>query len=353
MIRLFYPVFLVLLEIVFAASCFPQTTQSKKPSSHEVFRIQFYNTENFFDTFDDPNTADNEFLPDSKRHWTYKRYQQKLNNIYKVIISLGDQPPALVGMAEVENDLVLKDLTQKTPLLKFNYHFIHHDSPDPRGIDAALLYRPDQFKPLKITFYKVRFSEDARKRTREIVYVKGLALGTDTIHVFVNHWPSRVSGELKTERLRLNAAHILRQKTDSIMHQSPSAKIVIVGDFNDEPTDQSILNELKALPLNRNAESKSLYNLSLPWMKEISIIGTLKYKGDWSVFDQIIVSSSLLKHSTQGLKYLKGSAKIDDAVFLLIKDDKYGGNQPFRTYNGYKYTGGFSDHLPVYFDLYK
>ncbi len=319
--------------------------------TQKTCRIFFYNTENFFDTFDDPNTNDNEFLPNSERHWTYQRYLQKVNNIYKVIISLDIQPPAIIGLSEIENDHVLVDLTQKTPLLKYSYRFIHKDSPDPRGIDVALLYRPELYHPIKNTFIQINFPFDKRHRTRDILYTKGIILNTDTIHIFVNHWPSRYGGQSKSFPFRNIVAQVLRQKIDSIFKSSSKSKIIIVGDFNDNPDDISITKVLNTSPIASNINNTTLYNLSYSWLKTIDKIGTIKYKGEWSIFDQIIISGTLLNEGSHSLYYKKSTAKIDDDSFLLEDDEKYGGREPFRTYNGLKYMGGFSDHLPVYFDL--
>lgn len=265
---------------------------------------------------------------------------------------MGAQPPSIIGLAEIENRKVLNDLTQNTPLGKFNYQIIHKDSPDPRGIDVGLLYRPDYFKPLNYSFIHVFFSFDSTRKTRDIIYIKGIALGHDTIHVFVNHWPSRMKGQARSEHLRDETAKILRHKTDSLFCISKNSKIIIIGDFNDDPDDESIQNNLKALPIKDKIVNGQLYDLSEKWLKDISVIGTIKYKGKWSVFDQVIVSSGMLVSNSKYLKCLPSSASIYFPNFLLTDDKNYSGKTPYRTYNGYKYAGGFSDHLPVYLDLF-
>jgi len=329
-----------------------QTEKSVASSSSPNLRIMFYNTENFYNTFDDPKTNDNEFLPSSPRHWTLKRYQTKLNNIYKVIISMGAQPPSIIGLSEIENRKVLNDLAQNTPLIKFNYQIIHKDSPDPRGIDVGVLYRPDFFKPLNYSFIRISFSSDSARRTRDIIYIKGIALGHDTIHVFVNHWPSRMGGQARSEILRDETAKILRNKIDSLFFLSKNNKIIIIGDFNDDPDDESIQNDLKAIKVTDKIVKGQLYDLSERWLKDIFTVGTIKYKGKWSIFDQIIVSSGLLVNNSKGLKCFPSSAGIYFPNFLLTEDKNYSGKTPFRTYNGYKYIGGFSDHLPIFIDLF-
>ena len=336
----------------------PANTQSQKIKANKVkfnntdcFRIFFYNTENFFDTIDDPKTEDNEFLPGSKRHWTQKRYYNKLNNIYRVFISAGIQPPSLIGLCEIENKSILNDLTQKTPLIKFNYRYLHHDSPDPRGIDVALLYRPDQFKPLQTQYIKIIFPFDTARKTREILYVKGIAFKSDTLHVFVNHWPSRARGQVESIPYREQTARILRHKVDSLSRLNAKNKIIIIGDFNDEPDDLSVSNDLGALNISNTVKESALYNLSAGWLKNVQNIGTIKFKGKWQIFDQIIVSGTLIKSSAKELICDINTAKIFAADFLLKDDRVYSGKTLFKTYTGFKYTGGFSDHLPVYLDL--
>jgi predicted extracellular nuclease len=319
---------------------------SKRPVDRE-YLILFYNTENFFDTYDDPDKNDNDFLPTSKRYWTKDRYFVKLEHISKVILSSGIEPPVIAGFAEVENLFVLKDLTQNTPLSKFNYKIIHHDSPDPRGIDVAVIYRPDVYKPIRNIFYKIVSTKDHELHTREILYSKGILNTKDTIHVFVNHWPSRIGGLRKSEPKRIIVARMLRSKIDSINNVDRNAKIIIMGDFNDEPDNKSITEILQAENKPTNTVGNQLVNLSSSWLKEISWKGTYKYKGRWSVFDQLIVSNALLKEKDAKLKCDETSALIFYSDFLLKEDENNSGKKPFKTYNGMKYLGGFGDHLPV------
>ena len=350
---------MIKIFLSFILLCYlPIIGQNQKPKSNNqkintsvCFRILFYNSENFFDTFDDPRTEDNEFIPRSKKHWTLKRYFRKVDNFYKLFVSLGIQPPSLIGLCEIENSKVLSDLTQNTPLLKFSYRYLHHDSPDPRGIDVALLYRPDQFTPLKTQFIKVIFPFDTARKTREILYVKGIALHADTFHVFVNHWPSRSRGQAESIKYREQAAKILRLKVDSLFHADIRNKIIIIGDFNDEPDDSSIVKDLKAIKAVNPITGTSLYNLSTSWLENVQNIGTIKFKDRWQIFDQIIVSGNILNPLSKGMKCDVHSAKIYSADFLITDDLRFSGKVPFRTYSGYKYTGGFSDHLPVYVDL--
>jgi predicted extracellular nuclease len=339
--------------ILLMAAVFSQGEKGKNNDNtiRTGFRILFYNTENFFDTIDDTKTDDNDFLPASKYHWTGKRYHTKVNNLYKVLISNGIEPPSIIGLAEVENQKVLNDLVFGTPLSKFHYRIIHFESPDNRGIDVALLYRTDKFKPIISKPVELEFPFDLKHKSRDILYVKGIALNTDTLHIFVNHWPSRAGGQAQSEKYRIFAAERLRACADSVFRTSSSAKIIIIGDFNDEPDDISIHKFLKAKKLLKSVASKSLYNLSYGWLKSISLIGTHKYKGNWALLDQIIVSGTLLSAKSKGLISYPNAAVIYSPQFLLKDDTKNSGVTPFRTFEGYRYVGGFSDHLPVYLDL--
>ncbi|HEY9123745.1 MAG TPA: endonuclease [Bacteroidales bacterium] len=311
--------------------------------------IMFYNVENLFDTEDDPEKNDNDFLPTSKHYWTIERYKKKLDNISKVILSVNVDMPVVVGLAEVENERVLDDLVKNTGLSKFNYKIIHKESDDPRGIDAALLYRPDLFKPLSSKFIKVIGKKGrGQLRTRDIVYTKGVLAKTDTVHIFINHWPSRLGGELKSEQKRMFAAAVMRVQVDSILKQNSRSSIVVVGDFNDDPDNMSIKNTLRARGKAEAVNKGDLVNLSAEWVGNINRIGTLKYKGKWNVFDQVIVSR-FLADKTTGLCVSK--AEIAALPFILQEDERHGGKKPLETYDGMKYTGGYSDHLPVLLKL--
>jgi hypothetical protein len=339
--------------------------QNNKPSSKPEFmmnkseprrgntaiRVMFYNVENFFDVLDDSLTADDEYTPKGMRAWNNNRYQRKINNISKVVIRVGGwEPPELIGLCEVENRFVLANLVGFSPIKNFGYKVIHRDSPDPRGIDVGLLYLPDKFTPLETQYISIRFPFDQLARTRDILYVKGVVLKKDTIHLFVNHWPSRFGGYSATVPKRQYVASVLRQKVDSITQAQPEAKILIMGDFNDEPTDASITEVLKVKNDSLNLVKGDLYNMmtgaGCNWKR-----GTIKDKEVWICIDQFIVSASMLKNR-YGLHTTPHSVKIMDAPFLLQNDDTWFGQKPFRTYFGAKYTGGFSDHLPIYLDIF-
>ncbi len=312
-------------------------------------RILFYNCENLFDTKDDSLTSDEEFLPDGDRNWSQKRYIEKSNRIAKVITAVGGwKPPELVGLCEIENRSVLNYLTKSTPLYAFNYKIIHKESPDARGIDVALLYQPNQFKPVATKYISINYPFTDHK-TRDILYTKGILSNDDTLHVFVNHWPSRYGGQLESEKNRFFVASVLKSVTDSICQSNPNALIVIVGDFNDEPNNQSLLKILEANPQFDSLKNPQLINLSYRLQFEKNQ-GTYKYQSHWGILDQLIVSGSLLEGREKTFTTME-HAFIYKAPFLMKPDDTYLGEKPFRTFTGFKYNGGYSDHLPVFIDL--
>jgi predicted extracellular nuclease len=301
-------------------------------------RLMFYNVENAFDTSDDPATEDNEFLPGGVRRWTNSRYENKLNNIYKTIVAAGEgQPPEIIGFCEIENSGILKDLISKTYLSKFNYGIIHEDSRDRRGIDVCMLYRKDI---LKLSGYDYWIPEGLNREefsSRSVLYAK-LSYGNDTLHVILNHWPSRRGGVLSGEPMRRLMAAMVRSKVDSISERSTIAKIIITGDFNSTPAES----EMKLLL--GSVSGTVLVNLSTAASERGE--GTYRYQGIWEVFDQVIVSEDLI-NSSKGFSTGQEDMHIFKPGFLLADDPVYPGPSPFPTYKGYRYQGGFSDHLPV------
>ena len=336
-----YYITIVLLFIAYSANSQEIVTRN--------FRAMFYNVENLFDPFDDSTKNDNEFTPNGTRHWTWEKMNQKINGIYKTITAVGGwEPPVFVGFCEIENGLVLNKLVHDTPLSKFEYSIIHHESNDPRGIDVALLYRKELFTPFEQSFFKVKTEDNNVIRTREILYTCGLLAGVDTLHIFINHWPSKFGGELETESSRFAAASTLREKIDSIKIFYKDARILIMGDFNDEPESLAIAEKLGACSSISSSCLSGLINISAILKDKGE--GSYKYQGNWGMIDQIIVSESFLdkKHN---LWTDPDKASVFSADFLLEDDEAYFGKKPFRTFNGYKYHGGYSDHLPVYIDL--
>ena len=314
------------------------------------FRVMFYNAENFFDTIDAPKKNDNDFLPEGAMHWTVGRYLNKMNNIAKVITSAGEwDTPALVGMCEVESEKALKDLAQYSPLRKMNYRYIITNSPDIRGINVALLYQREKFKYLNHNSYTIRFPHNASKRTRDILHIAGQVSASDTLDVFVCHFPSRRGGEDESEPDRLYAASVLKAKCDSLMRIRENACILIMGDFNDEPSNLSISQVLNAQAVSKDIIQKNLYNLFSSFEKRKNT-GSYKYKDQWNMLDQIIVSGNLIA-GDQSIRALPQTATVFYRNFMVVDDKIYGGKRPKKTYNGRKHEGGYSDHLPVLVDF--
>jgi predicted extracellular nuclease len=329
-----------------------QIANDSAATKKATFSVMFYNTENTFDTFNDSLTNDDEFTPNGLRHWTYNRYTEKINNLFKVIAAISVKPPDVIGLCEIENKNVLKNLTQNTFLLKFGYEIIHQESPDNRGIDVGIIYNPETFNPITKHFIRIIFPFDTARRTRDIVYVKGVANQTDTLHIFMNHWPSRSGGQSKSEPYRIQTAKILKSKTDSILQFEKNAKTIIMGDFNDEPDNTSLKNGLCANLCTDSIRPSELYNLSACLLSNTNKLGTHKFNGSWAFLDQAIVSSGLLT-STNQLHTTNQSLEIFKNPFLLKPDKSGTGTTPFRTYNGYRYAGGYSDHLPILLKLFK
>ncbi|MEZ4938251.1 MAG: endonuclease/exonuclease/phosphatase family protein [Crocinitomicaceae bacterium] len=306
--------------------------------------IGFYNVENLFDTIDDPHKNDNEFLPSNKKQWNTERYTKKLNDLADVIYSIDSTNlPVVFGLAEVENKTVVEDLVA-TAKLKGHYAVIHKESPDPRGIDVAVIYQPSKFTLISEEWIRFQLPDKERPSTRDIVYVKGTILKKDTLHFFFCHWPSRYGGTEKTIPFRAKAASSLRAKVDSLYKINPNAKIIIMGDLNDHPEDPSV-NET----LNAKRSESDLINLM--WQFKDKNQGTHNYKGEWGVLDHIIVSNSLLSKN-KGLSTIENLAQIHKPGFVLYKNAK-GEESPSRTYGGTNYYGGYSDHLAVYLRLKK
>ena len=319
--------------------CFSQPTDT-------THKILFYNVENLFHPSDDSLTADDDFTPTGSYHWTYKKYYRKIAMIGKVIVAAGmGDPPWLVGLAEIENEKVLKDLCYNSPLRKYRYRFVHYDSPDRRGVDVALLYRDSCVRILRSRKIPVVFPFDTFAHNRDILYVTVQFPSGDSLHVLVNHWTSRYGGYAATVPKRNYYATVVRNLADSLMMEDPRAKILIMGDFNDYPTDESMRDFLRVKEYGSRLPRDTLYNLMLPMARQ-SLHGTHKHEDFWGCLDQFIVSDAWLT-DTFGVRQV-GGAQIFDADFLLVNDEKYGGKKNYRTFLGPRYIGGFADHLPVF-----
>jgi len=306
-------------------------------------RLMFYNVENLFDIYDDTLTEDEEFMPGGLRRWNYQRYSRKINSLYKTILAAGEwEPPAIVAFCEIENRKVLEDLVTSTNLSKYDYDIVHEDSPDERGIDVCLIYRKEMADIIDYSYLYTSVVTGNEFRTRDVLYARFLVNG-DTIHLFVNHWPSRRGGVLAGEAQRIKIAEMVREKVDSIFVASYSnAQIIIMGDFNATPEDR-----VMSILAGRADNDSSLVNLSetLP-----DGTGTYRYMGTWEIIDQVIVSDALIKGNA-GVFTEPGLLQVFRPDFLMMKDLKYPGLSPYSTYSGYRYQGGYSDHLPVLLDL--
>ncbi|MGN7513561.1 MAG: endonuclease [Allomuricauda sp.] len=304
------------------------------------YTIAFYNLENFFDTKDDPYLLDDDFTPKGFKKWNKSKFWKKAKKISRAISKIGlkdsGHPPVLVGMAEVENKGVIETLLQTKKLRNLNYGVIHFDSPDERGIDTALIYDKGHFSVLDAETIPliVQNTNGERDLTRDILYVHG-KLHKEEIHVFVNHWPSRRQGAEETSYKRIKAAEIMLQKIDEIEADRPN--IIIMGDFNDDPNSESI-QTLMDTGMFINPMQKLLSPKS----------GSANYRGEWSLFDQILISYSFVNYEKGTHSFVK--AKIFSPRFLKEWKGRYRGN-PFRTFAGSKYLGGYSDHFPVYIVL--
>ncbi len=304
--------------------------------------------ENLFDTIDDDATNDADFLPGARIPWTTGRYEVKLSHLADVIQALSDpQALAVMGLCEVENKMVLEDLVSSPQVIPFRYQVIHRESPDERGIDNAMLYDAAQFKPLSVISIPVALKTAPEDQTRDILYVKGInpKVKNDTLHIFINHWPSRSEGKEISEPKRIRAAETLKAVTDSLFNRDPGVLVVIMGDFNDEASDKSLAEGLKALPPSEIPVSRELYNLMYPLYLQGK--GTLYYK-DWDLFDQVILSGNFWMKQ-KGLVCSGTEGKIFDAEWLMFTMPD-GVLRPNRT-AAKDYYGGYSDHLPVYIDL--
>jgi endonuclease/exonuclease/phosphatase family metal-dependent hydrolase len=320
---------------------------SCETQSDTIF-VAFWNLQNLFDTTDDPAIDDEEFLPGSELEWTEDRLDKKMYNLARTIRMMNNgKGPDILGVCEVENEAVLTEMMNRY-LSDLSYQVAYIESPDNRGIDNGLLFRKDKFKLLSTQADTVHLSDGWP--TRLIFGVNLLTNDNTAVTVFVNHWPSRSGGQLESEPKRISAAQTLRTAVDRIFQSDSNANIIIIGDFNDEPLNKSVLETLTAHPLkcdsiNAVIEFESgteLFNLSYVAFENEE--GTFKYKDDWNMLDQIIVSGNLI--TGNDLRFICGTFNIFKPDFIVTKTGQYAGT-PFPTYGGRRYLGGYSDHFPV------
>ncbi|MCB9034624.1 MAG: endonuclease/exonuclease/phosphatase family protein [Chitinophagales bacterium] len=340
-------VFLVLL--LFSIIGFAEQSQYK------VISVGFYNCENLFDTIDQLNVQDEEFTPNGDKHYTGDIYWDKISKLSDVISLIGTEYSkegvALLGVAEIENRDVLIDLANSEKLKDRNYQIIHYDGPYYRGVDCALFYNPKYFKPISshpITVDLSKVIENAYT-TRDILYVKGLLDGEE-VHVFVNHWPSRRGGEEASAPLRNYAAQLCKNAIDSIYKENKNAKIILMGDLNDNPTNECMTKVLACKDKQEKTASDGMYN---PWVDFYKKgIGTTAYRDSWSLFDQIVVSGNYLTKNNSSNGYFYHKAQIINEPFMIQKTGQYKG-YPKRTWDWALYNGGYSDHFPTCIYLLK
>ena len=318
---------------------------SQEKEKFQVALVGFYNLENLYDTINQDYVDDQEFTPEGTRRYTGQIYWDKLSKLDRVLSDLGTDHsidgPAILGVAEIENRSVLRDLCRQEGLKSRNYQIVHYDSKDARGVDVGLLYNPKYFKVLKSEKIFVDLSEFGDGKTRDILYVKGLFLGEE-LHVMVGHWPSRRGGEEASMARRCKAAQVMRQKSDSVFMENPNANIIAMGDLNDDPVSPSLTDCLKARGTKEEAKDGVFFNPFMDYFNKG--IGTLAYNDAWNLFDQIVISPGLVDPNSN-LRYSGGF--IFSRKYMVSQDGPYRG-YPFRTYSGDIYSGGYSDHFPTY-----
>ena len=327
---------------------FTNFSQAQK-AQYKIATIAFYNLENLFDTIDEPNVKDEEFTPQGSKQWNTKKYFHKLNHMADVIVQIGvdkaTEPPAILGVSEIENINVLKDLVNTPKLKPFDYHIIHYDSPDRRGVDVALLYRPKYFKVKSSKSIRLTVPDKPDFKTRDQLLVSGLLDG-EQFYFIVNHWPSRYGGEKRSRPLRNAAADLCRSIADSLLKIDPNAKVIMMGDLNDDPVDPSLKIHLKATDDKQKLSEGYFYDPMITLYKKG--IGSLAYHDSWNLFDNMIMTPALLKDS--GYHFYQ--AHIFNKKFMTNEEGRYKG-YPFRTFVGNNFMGGYSDHFPAYIFLVK
>ena len=348
-----YPInrnFLFLSLFIFSLTFIHNSTFAQEKKI-KVTCIAFYNLENLYDTIDSPDTDDAEFLPTGPNTWNTEKYMLKLDHMSEVISQIGDEQlkggPAIIGFSEIENRGVLEDLINTPRLKKSGYAIVHYDSPDLRGVDVALIYKPSVFKVEKSYPVRLTLAGDTAFRSRDQLVVKGLLDG-EPLTIIVNHWPSRRGGEARSAPKRAAAANLSRAIADSICNVTPNSKIIVMGDLNDDPIDKSLVKVFKAKGKAENLAPCDFFNPGYKLFKDG--IGSLAYRDSWNLFDQTLISAGLINNVNGGWKF--AVAKVYNKNYLTQKDGAFKG-YPFRTMVGGVFIGGYSDHFPVYVFLTK
>lgn len=326
-----------------------KSSDSSQKSRAKELCIAFYNVENLFDTSDNPDKIDEDFTPEGRYKWTEAIYQEKLNNLAKAISSINQVGPDILGIAEVENRSVVEDLTQMPALKAHGYMVVHEESPDMRGIDVALIYNPKVFTYISHTAHEVVFPQEPDYTSRKVLLVKG-KIKKEILYLLVNHWPSRYGGQEESEFRRVTVALKVRSILDEIRKDDPQANLLLMGDFNDDPFNKSISEVLQAQAEPINLAPDALFNAHY-LMHQVDSVGTLTYRGKWNLFDQILLSPSLLQPSRK-LSYIPQSVGIHRPEFMQVGGDGPAKDMPRRAiYRGEFQKNGYSDHFPVYVRL--
>lgn len=337
-----------MLALLFLAFSWSGNAQEK---AYKVACVGFYNLENLFDIEDDPNVRDEDFTLEGRYTWGEEKYTNKLHNMAEVIADLGTSVSpdglAVLGVCEVENKGVLEDLVKEDKLKDRDYKIIHYDSPDRRGIDVGLLYQEKYFKPTKTVSYQLNFKNDPEYFTRDQLIVSGEMDG-DKVSFIVAHWPSRSGGQMKSEPRRIEAAQLGRHIIDSLLNDDPNAKIILMGDLNDDPIDKSVKEYIRAKSKISKMKTGDLYNTMYKKYKQGDC--TLAYRDAWNLFDQLIISEGLT--SEDASSYVFHQSYVYSKEYLKQKEGNYKG-YPKRTHAGGKYLNGYSDHFPVFLVLKK
>jgi endonuclease/exonuclease/phosphatase family metal-dependent hydrolase len=341
-------IFIIILLIT--ASCYLKGQDL--PSAKNSRTVVFYNVGKLFDAVNDPGTFDDDFLPEGKRQWTEDRYKKKITDVAKVLSVINENElPAIIGLVEVENQKVVEDIAASSKLRRGKYGIILFDSKDEKGLETALLYKKDEIEIVDSKSIPVEFGFDIKDVTRNILYVKCKIKDDNVYHIFVTQWPLRQPNEQDTEIKRISAAVALRKEVDKILNFENNAHIIIMGDFNDEPTNKSAMQILSATNKRKNLNYRDLYNMMYDLHNNGNEGTTLSGSG-WVMFDQIIVSPALFNKST-GYYLTFEDGKIYKGEEVLITDPKTKLTSLNRTYNGSQYVGGVSSHLPIYVILKK
>lgn len=337
-----YALFLA-FYVCIASSIFAQENTGKQ---YQVFGVAFYNLENLFDTINNNGKYDKEFSPEGARQWNGEKYWKKIHNMAYAISQMTSKAtpmgPAILGVSEIENRSVLEDLVKNEQIRNWRLQIVHHDSPDRRGVDVGLLYNPRLFRVLSVSNTPLIVEGKPDFRTRDQMCVTGI-LGGEKVSVIVNHWPSRIGGQEQSSFLREAAARLSKHIADSVLRVDPNQGVIIMGDLNDDPMDKSLVEGIGAKKKMSEVKAGGFFN---PWWATLDKgIGTLAYKGQWNLFDQILISDYFLGQKDSGkLSYLRHEVLNRD--FLKNKDGNYAG-YPHRTFSGGVFLNGYSDHFPT------